>query len=164
MGHTIANLETGQVEFEIKVVNPSDKDIGYFDFRVFDDATNKGLDYYSPVKFNKINETENMNVDTILMGESESRFPIILPTEHGIFPAHQETVLAVVIVPQSSLRNISFVFKIARKKRFSLKKRGGYIYSKFDSYLGDVSINWKDKPDFYSMKRKLDEIRKNENN
>ena len=170
-GKTIAGIENGQMEFEIRVVNPSNYDIGYFDFRVFNPKSENGelqeIDYSSPAQFNKINDTEDMNVDMILLPNGESRFPVVLPSEHGIFPAHQETVLAVVI-DQASVKSVCFVFKIARKKgHFSNQgssQRWKYAFSKFQSYSGEIKINLKNKPDYKSLKKRLDQIRADENN
>lgn len=66
------------------------------------------------------------------MGES---FPIVLPFRNGFFPAHTETVLAVVVTPTEDLDTITLVFKAAKlKSKFHKKCR--YLYLKFESYLG----------------------------
>lgn len=168
-GKTIAGIENGQQEFEIRVVNPSNYDIGYFDFRVFNpESKNEELSevyYSSPAQFNKINNTEDMNVDMILLPKGESRFPIVLPSEHGIFPAHQETVLAVVLdSAQTPLKSVCFVFKIAKKRGHFSNQNWSYAFSKFQSYSGEIKINSENKPDYKSLKKRLDEIRKNETN
>lgn len=160
-GKTILNMVYGQAEFEIRVVNPSDKDIGYFDFRVLNGS--EPLPYYSPAHLNAINKTENLKIDTVLMKEGES-FPIVLPSGNGVFPAHTETVLAVVTTPTKDLNTITFVFKIARLKSKFHKKTAGYIYSNFESYLGDVKVDWSNKPNYKAMKDQLNKIRNKENN
>ena len=160
-GKTISNMIYGQAEFEIRVVNPSDKDIGYFDFRVLNGS--EAVPYYSPVNLNAINKTENLKIDTVLMKEGAS-FPIVLPSGNGIFPAHTETVLAVVTNPTQDLDTITFVFKVARLKSKFHKRTAGYLYSRFESYLGDVKVDWSNKPDYKSMKNKLDKIRNEEEN
>lgn len=156
-GKTILNMLYGQVEFEIRVVNPSDKDIGYFDFRVFKKSskTYEPLPYYSPAHLNAINKTENLKIDTVFMKEGES-FPIVLPSGNGVFPAHKETVLAVVTTPTKDLNTINFVFKVAKLKSKVHKKTDGYLYSKFESYFGEVKVDWNNRPDYKAMKNYLD--------
>lgn len=37
-------------------------------------------------------------------------------------------------------------------------------FSKFQSYSGEIKINLKNKPDYKSLKKRLDQIRADENN
>jgi hypothetical protein len=150
---TVHTNKKGLIEFEIEVINTSDKDIGYYDFRVLN--KNQNLFYYSEAQFNTINHLQGLNVDTILIDYDRAITPIVLPSSYGLFKAHQETVLAVVINAEDVLNSdyIYVEFKVARKKYFF----GDIV----ETHSENIKISHDGKPNYQQLIKEYEVSEKN---
>ncbi|WP_145988732.1 hypothetical protein [Lactobacillus crispatus] len=146
----------GLWNFNIRILNTSDKDIGFFDFLI-QDKNNNQIDYYS-----KLQLPVNTQVDTILVNPSEKlvEFPIQLPAEHGVFLAHQETNLSVVIKSNYDIDDLCFSFKVARELEIWERIYNYFHHRSFeatmDIYCGKVKVNSNNKPNYNKMKQDFD--------
>ncbi|HJG67428.1 MAG TPA: hypothetical protein K8V14_08950 [Staphylococcus ureilyticus] len=152
----IPDTPQGLWNFNIRILNTSDKDIGFFDFLI-QDKNNNQIDYYS-----KLQLPVNTQVDTILVNPSEKlvEFPIQLPAEHGVFLAHQETNLSVVIKSNYDINDLCFSFKVARELEIWERIYNYFHHRSFgatmDIYCGKVKVNSNNKPDYNKMKQDFD--------
>jgi hypothetical protein len=153
-GRSVVN-KYGLAFFDVRIINPSSIDVGYFDLRVFDEKNHEEFNFFKTEQINKLNNTQKMVIHTAI-GQNESYY-INLPSGiTGVFKAHSVTTLSFVITPNKNTKTVSAIFKLARKKPLFRKTKNGYICSKYESILVSSSLDKSSKPDYQKLQEQVD--------
>lgn len=103
------NLGKGKVCY-IKIVNPSPKDISYFDFTVFNLTTNKRLTYIN----NALLDGLNMKDTSLFADCNDELARLNYPnSNYGIFKSNSFTRLDIAFYPENKTSKIHILFKVA---------------------------------------------------
>lgn len=153
-GKSIAN-EYGFVHANIKIINSSNKDIGFFDLRVFDNDSDEEYIYFNSQQSNIFNGLKNSRVISMLTPDNKQVGLNLPSASHGILKAHSLTSLDIVISPEKKIGKFFVVFKISEKKSFINRKNHAYINSPYQSFSGLVSVEQENKPNYEEVLSEL---------
>lgn len=103
------NLGHGKICF-IKVVNPSPRDISYFDFTVLNITTNKHLTYISNALLDGLNMKDTSLFADCDAGLARLNYP---NANYGIFKSNSFTRLDIAFYPENKSSKIQILFKVA---------------------------------------------------
>jgi len=146
-GSSIIN-ENGMLIVNIKVINPSNFDIGYFDLNVVDTKNNSELHPYQGSQFSTLNNI-NSNKASSYFGIDQNSYSLDLPTSnYGILKARSLTSIDIVVSPESEISEIYVLFKITKRKPLFKKSKHGFINSPYEQYASLIQVEQSSKPDY----------------
>lgn len=138
----------GFLKTNIRIINSSNTDISFFDLAVIDSLSKEALHYYNQKQTHIFNELQNSKV--IIMLDKDNEFQELnLPIGNsGIVKAHSLTSIDLVISPESEIRELFIIFKVAQKKPLLNKIKLGYVDSAYKSFSLLIQVNKLSKPNF----------------
>lgn len=147
-GSSVTNEEFGLVHFNIRIINTSNFDIGYFDLRVMNEDTHEQYNCYNNFHFSTLNGLNNTKAEAIFAADNKS-LSVELPTGNtGIVKAHSLNLIDIVFSPEIPPEKIFIMFKTTKKKSRFKKYKHGYINTPYQQYSQRVILEQASKPDY----------------
>lgn len=147
-GSSIINSEYGMVATNIRIINTSNFDIGYFDLRVYDPVNELELNYYKKLQLNTLSDSKGKDV-IAMVGADEKTYSIDFPdSNHGIIKAHSMNSIDIVVSPEIETSEIFIMFKVTIRRSKLKKPKHGYINSPYKQFSETVQLEQSSKPDY----------------
>lgn len=146
-GSSIIN-ENGMLIANIKIINPSNFDIGYFDLSIFDTKNNSELHPYRGAQFSDLNNISS-NKASSYFGIDQNSYSLDLPvSNYGILKAKSLTSIDIVISPETEISEAYVLFKVTKRRSKFKKLKHGYMNSPYEQYAQLVQVEQSLKPDY----------------
>lgn len=147
-GSSMVNEEFGLIASQIKIINTSNFDIGYFDLSVIDSTNNTELNYYRNAQFNIFNDLASKKAISYF-DSKEISFGLNLPdSSFGVIKAHSMTSIDLIVSPEIETKELFVMFKVTKRKSFFKRPKHGYINSPYEQFSATVRVEVESKPDY----------------
>lgn len=149
-GESITN-DYGLLHTNIKIINSSNFDIGYFDLKVIDSKNNSILNYYHDKQFHVFNELTDRKA-IAFFAEDGASYGLNLPTgTYGIIKAHSITSVDIVVSPEVETTELFVLFKTTKRKLKLFKPKQGFVNTPFEQFSQSVQVTQSLKPDYEKL-------------
>lgn len=151
-GESIVN-PNGMLKINIKIINPSNIDVNFFDLIVFD--KNREYQYYYRRQNNIINDLTGRNAVAAVAPSGNIVLVEIPEADYGILKAHSMTRLSLIIQASEMTDKLFVAFKIAKRKPFFKTTKFGYINSPYQSFSASFPVELSKKPNYEEVLKAL---------
>lgn len=151
-GESIVN-PNGMLKVNIKVINPSNTDIHFFDLIVYD--KNRRYQYYYRRQNNIINDLANKDAVAVVSTNGDIILIEIPEADYGLLKAHSMTRLSLIVQGSKITDELFVAFKVAKRKSFFKTTKFGYVYSPYQSFSASFPVELSKKPNYEEVLKDL---------
>ncbi|MBC1373387.1 hypothetical protein HB847_13490 [Listeria booriae] len=151
-GSSVIN-ENGLIHANIKIINSSNFDIGFFNLCVFESKNgSRELNYYRNSQFHIFNDLVDRKAISVLAPNRE-QYGLNLPdASFGTIKARSMTSIDIVVAPDDDeITGLYIAFKTTKSRSKLFKPSHGFVNSPYEQYSQSVLVEGASKPDYHSI-------------
>ncbi|HGD4946418.1 TPA: hypothetical protein ACIZJJ_002095 [Streptococcus agalactiae] len=153
-GENIYN-PNGTLRANIKIINPSNVDVSYFDLIVFD--KNRKYQHYYQKQNNIINDLTGREAIAAVQPDGNTILIEVPEADCGVLKAHSMTRMDLIIQTSEITDRLFVAFKVAKKKKLFKANKAGYVNSPYKSFSASFPVELSKKPHYEDILKDLHE-------
>lgn len=153
-GESIYN-PNGTLRANIKIINPSNVDVSYFDLIVFDKK--RKYQHYYQKQNNIINDLTGREAIAAVQPDGNTILIEVPEADCGVLKAHSMTRMDLIIQTSEITDRLFVAFKVAKKKKLFKANKAGYVNSPYQSFSASFPVELSKKPHYEDILKDLHE-------